>query len=42
MGRMDVRKQIYLEPEQDRLLKRRSKELGVTDSDLSAPVASVE
>lgn len=33
MGRM-VRKQVYLEPEQDRLLKRRSKELGVTESDL--------
>lgn len=33
MARM-VRKQVYIEPEQDRLLKRRAKELGVTESDL--------
>jgi len=33
MSRM-VRKQIYIEPEQERLLKRRAKELGVTESDL--------
>jgi len=33
MARM-VRKQIYIEPEQDRLLKRRAKELGVTESNL--------
>lgn len=33
MARM-VRKQIYIEPEQDRLLKRRARELGVTESDL--------
>lgn len=33
MARM-VRKQIYIEREQDRLLKRRAKELGVTESDL--------
>lgn len=29
-----VRKQVYLEPDQDRLLKQRSKKLGVTESDL--------
>ena len=29
-----VRKQVYIEPEQDRLLKRRAAELGVTESDL--------
>jgi hypothetical protein len=33
MARM-VRKQIYIEPKQDALLKRRAKELGVTESDL--------
>jgi hypothetical protein len=33
MARM-VRKQVYIQPEQDRLLKRRAKELGVTESDL--------
>jgi hypothetical protein len=33
MGRM-VRKQIYIEPEQDALLKRRAAELGVTESEL--------
>ena len=33
MPRM-VRKQVYIEPEQDRLLKRRARELGVTESDL--------
>jgi hypothetical protein len=33
MARM-VRKQIYIEPEQDKLLKRRAKQLGVTESDL--------
>ena len=27
MGRM-IRKQVYIEPEQDQLLKRRSKEIG--------------
>jgi hypothetical protein len=32
MGRM-VRKQIYIEPEQDALLKRRAAELGVTESE---------
>ena len=29
-----VRKQVYLTPEQDRLLKRRARELGVSESDL--------
>jgi hypothetical protein len=29
-----VRKQVYLEPDQNRLLKQRSKKLGVTESDL--------
>lgn len=29
-----VRKQVYLEPDQDRFLKERSKSLGVTESDL--------
>jgi hypothetical protein len=29
-----VRKQVYIEPEQDRLLKRRAAELGITESDL--------
>jgi hypothetical protein len=29
-----VRKQVYIEPEQDRLLTRRAAELGVTESDL--------
>ena len=29
-----MRKQIFIEPEQDRLLKRRARELGVTESDL--------
>ncbi len=33
MGRM-VRKQLYIEPEQDELLKRLSKELGVTEAAL--------
>ena len=33
MARM-VRKQIYIEPGQDSLLKRRARELGVTESDL--------
>src|SRR6266542_3433554 len=33
MGRM-VRKQVYIELEQDRLLKQRSAELGVTESAL--------
>lgn len=29
-----IRKQVYIEPEQDELLKKRAKELGVTESDL--------
>ena len=33
MGRM-IRKQVYIEPEQDELLKRRSKELGVSEAAL--------
>ncbi len=33
MGRM-VRKQVYIEPHQEELLKRRSKELGVTEAEL--------
>ncbi len=33
MTRM-VRKQVYIELDQERLLKRRAKELGVTESDL--------
>ena len=33
MGRM-VRKQVYMEPEQHELLKRLSKELGVTEAAL--------
>ncbi len=33
MSRM-VRKQIYIEPQQDELLKRRAKELGVSEAEL--------
>ncbi len=33
MGRM-VRKQVYIEPEQEELLKRRARELGVTEAEL--------
>jgi hypothetical protein len=33
MSRM-IRKQIYIEPEQDAMLKRRSRELGVTEAEL--------
>lgn len=33
MGRM-IRKQVYIEPEQDQLLKRRSKELGISEAAL--------
>jgi hypothetical protein len=33
MSRM-VRKQIYIEPEQEKILKRRARELGVTESDV--------
>jgi hypothetical protein len=33
MARM-VRKQVYIEPEHDALLKRKARELGVTESDL--------
>ncbi|GAB4323900.1 MAG: ribbon-helix-helix domain-containing protein [Dehalococcoidia bacterium] len=33
MARM-VRKQVYIDAEQDALLKRRAKELGVTESEL--------
>ena len=33
MSRM-VRKQIYIEPRQDELLKRRARELGVTEAEL--------
>lgn len=33
MSRM-VRKQVYIEPRQDELLKRRAKELGVTEAEL--------
>lgn len=33
MGRM-VRKQVYIAPHQEKLLKRRAKELGVTESEL--------
>ena len=33
MGRM-IRKQVYIEPEQEELLKRRSKELGVSEAAL--------
>lgn len=33
MSRM-VRKQVYIEPEQEKLLKRRAKELGVTEAEL--------
>jgi len=33
MSRM-VRKQVYIQPEQEKLLKRRAKELGVTESDV--------
>ena len=29
-----VRKQIYIEPEQDALLKRRAKELGITEAEV--------
>jgi hypothetical protein len=33
MRRM-VRKQVYIEPEQDALLKRRAAQLGVTEAEL--------
>lgn len=33
MGRM-IRKQIYIEPEQEAMLKRQAKELGVTEAEL--------
>ncbi|HUG55480.1 MAG TPA: hypothetical protein VMJ92_00245 [Candidatus Limnocylindrales bacterium] len=33
MARM-VRKQVYIEPRQERLLKRRAKELGLTEAEL--------
>lgn len=33
MGRM-VRKQVYIEPRQDALLKKRAAELGVTEAEL--------
>ncbi|HYU18682.1 MAG TPA: hypothetical protein VEQ11_08290 [Chloroflexota bacterium] len=33
MGRM-VRKQVYIEPRHDRLVKRRARELGVTEAEL--------
>ena len=33
MSRM-VRKQVYIEPEQEKLLKRRARELGVTEAEL--------
>lgn len=33
MSRM-VRKQVYIEPEQDALLKQRSREIGVTEAEL--------
>ncbi len=33
MSRM-VRKQVYIEPRQEELLKRRAKELGVTEAEL--------
>ncbi len=33
MGRM-IRKQVYIEPEQEELLKRRSKELGISEAAL--------
>lgn len=33
MGRM-VRKQLYIEPRQEELLKRRARELGVTEAEL--------
>ena len=33
MGRM-IRKQVYIEPEQEQLLKRRSKELGISEAAL--------
>jgi hypothetical protein len=33
MARM-IRKQVYLEPDRDALLKRQARELGVTESDL--------
>ncbi len=29
-----VRKQVYIEPEQERFLKRRARELGVTEAEL--------
>lgn len=29
-----IRKQVYIEPRQERLLKRRAKELGVSEADL--------
>ena len=33
MSRM-VRKQVYIEPEQEKLLKQRARELGVTESEV--------
>ncbi len=33
MSRM-IRKQVYIRPEHDKLLKRRARELGVTEADL--------
>ena len=33
MGRM-IRKQVYIEPEQNALLKRRARELGLTESEI--------
>ena len=33
MGRM-IRKQVYIEPEQEKLLKRRSKQLGISEAAL--------
>ena len=33
MGRM-IRKQVYIEPEQEQFLKRRSKELGISEAAL--------
>ena len=33
MSRM-IRKQVYIQPEQDKMLKRRARELGVSESDL--------
>ena len=34
MGDAMVRKQVYIEPAQEQFLKRRAKELGVTEADL--------